>query len=330
MAKSKRPVKSKDDTKVASIVLGLFVAFIIIFFIVSKGKESSQELPPESHKANVKEYHQEVHKQYYKAPIPVVHEGVDTYIPNESMRPVESISSEIAAPPEPIPNIPGSGGKIAFILDDWGQTTANCKYLKQIPEPMAVSILPGLRHTKDVANCAKSYHKLTMLHLPLEALHNYDFYPPNYIIKTSMHPELVSKIVDGDLAQLPSIEGVNNHMGSKATESSYLMSIILTDLKRRGLFFVDSMTAHNTVCGGIADQIGLAFAKRDVFLDNVNTRDAITRQIIVLAKEARHRGYAIAIGHDRHLTMQVLKDEIPLLEAQGFQIVSIKSLLKNK
>ena len=81
-----------------------------------------------------------------------------------------------------------------------------------------MSILPGLRHTKDVANCAELYHKLTMLHLPLEALHNYDFYPPDYIIKTTMNPDLVSKIVDEDLAQLPSIEGVNNHMGSKATE----------------------------------------------------------------------------------------------------------------
>ncbi len=72
-----------------------------------------------------------------------------------------------------------------MIIDDWGQSTANCKYLKEMPEPLAVSILPGLRHTKDVANCAKLYHKLTMLHLPLEAMHNNDFYPPDYIIKTS-------------------------------------------------------------------------------------------------------------------------------------------------
>jgi len=92
---------------------------------------------------------------------------------------------------------------------------ANCKYLKEIPEPLAVSILPGLRHTKDIADCAKINHKLAMLHLPLEAMHNGDYYPPDYIIKTSMPPALVSRIVDEDLAQLPSIEGVNNHMGSK-------------------------------------------------------------------------------------------------------------------
>ena len=192
-----------------------------------------------------------------------------------------------------------------------------------------MSILPGLRHTKDVANCAKLYHKLTMLHLPLEALHNYDFYPPDYIIKTTMKPDLVSKIVDEDLDQLPSIEGVNNHMGSKATGDKALMRIIFKKIKKRGLFFVDSMTARNSVCAGLADEMGLAFGKRDVFLDNINTREAITKQFMVLAQKARRRGYAVAIGHDQHLTMQVLKEEIPLLEKQGFEIVSIKELLKN-
>ena len=232
--------------------------------------------------------------------------------------------------PKLLGGIPGSGGKIAIIIDDWGQTTANCKYLKEIPEVLAVSILPGLRHTKDVAHCAELYHKVAMLHLPLEALHNYDFYPSDYIIKTTMDPALASKIVDEDLAQLPSIEGANNHMGSKATEDRPLMSIIFKKLKKKGLFFVDSMTARNTVCAPLADEMGLAFSKRDVFLDNINTREAIIKQIMLLAKKARRKGYAVAIGHDRHLTMQVLKEEIPWLETQGFQIVSIKELLKNK
>lgn len=305
MVKRKKITTPKsNDTKVAAIVLGLFAAVIILFFIFSKPKESHNQKAPSSG------------------------EAVDMYIPNENIKPVEPLPAQ--PKPQPLESVPGSGGKIAIIIDDWGQSTANCKYLKEIPEPLAVSILPGLRHTKDVANCAKLYHKLAMLHLPLEALHNYDFYPSDYIIKTTMKPALVSKIVDGDLSQLPSIEGVNNHMGSKATEDKSLMRIIFKKIKKKGLFFVDSMTARNTVCAGLADEMGLAFGKRDVFLDNINTREAITKQIMVLAQKARRKGYAVAIGHDRRLTMQVLKEEIPWLKAQGFQIVSIKGLLKNK
>ena len=100
------------------------------------------------------------------------------YLPNENIKPVEPISVSRRVVSEPI--LRGSrvqAGKSRLLLMIGGRSTANCKYLKEIPEALAVSILPGLRHTKDVANCAKLYHKLTMLHLPLEALHNYDFYP---------------------------------------------------------------------------------------------------------------------------------------------------------
>jgi len=297
---------SSNDTKVAVVVLGLFTLAILFFWILPK------------HKAAPK-----------PRPVPVEPaEPIEMTKPIKRLKPVRPIYIHRETSPEPVENLSGSGGRIAFIIDDWGQSTANCRYLKDIPEPIAVSILPGLRHTKDVANCTATNHKLAMLHLPLEALHNYDFYPPNYIIKTSMKPSLASKILDDDLAQLPSIEGVNNHMGSKATEDKPLMKLIFKRIKKQGLFFIDSMTAHNTVCAALADEIGISFGKRDVFLDNVNTREAIVKQILVLAQKARHRGYAVAIGHDRHLTMQVIKDEIPWLEKQGFQIVSIKDLLK--
>ena len=307
MPKRKKIFTPDNDMKVAVIVVGLFVAAIIAFLIISKGKEPREE----------------------KVPAPPPLKAVEVSLPIKHIKPVEPTHAPQPAVERPA-NIPGSGGKIAIIIDDWGQSTANCKYLKEIPDPLAVSILPGLRHTKDVADCAGLYHKLTMLHLPLEALHNFDFYPSDYIIKTTMKPALVSKIVEEDLAQLPSIEGVNNHMGSKATEDKPLMTIIFKKIKKKGLFFVDSMTAHNTVCEGLAGEMGLSFGKRDVFLDNINSREAIIKQIMLLAQRARHKGYAVAIGHDRHLTMQVLKEEIPFLKNQGFQIVSIKELLNNK
>jgi hypothetical protein len=133
--------------------------------------------------------------------------------------------------------------------------------------------------------------------------------------------------VTDDLNQLPTIDGVNNHMGSRATADRALMKIIFKLIKKRRLFFVDSMTSSKSISAALAKEMGLAYTKRDVFLDNVNTREAITKQMEVLARVARRKGYAVAIGHDRHLTMQVLKDEIPWLEKQGLQVVSIKDLL---
>jgi len=309
MAKGKKSTGSNDNMKVTAVVALLFLAGVAFFLFFSKSKETP-----------VPEKVLPVYK-IHKAPVVVKK-------PKRVPHPAPHVESGVPLSVQKFPS--GSGGKIAIIIDDWGQSLGNCKYLKEIPEPLEVSILPGLRHTKDVAQCAGLYNKMTMLHLPLEALYNNDFYPPDYIIRTTMTPVLAQKILDEDLAQLPSIQGVNNHMGSKATEDETLMKIIFKELKKKRLFFVDSMTARNSVCARLADEMDLAFGKRDVFLDNVNTKEAIIKQIMVLAQKARHKGYAVAIGHDRHLTMQVLEEQIPLLEAHGFQIVSIKDLLKKK
>ncbi len=289
---------SKKDTNVAAIILGLVAVAIIAFFIFKP-----KEQPPQQ-------------KPLVKKPVVVKQVPVQTVKPK---------------PREKQPVVPpGSAGKIAIIIDDWGQTTSNCKYLKEIPESLAIAILPGLPHTRDVANCAKLYRKVVMLHLPLEALHNSDEYPTNYIIKTTMKPALVSKIVNDNLAQLPYVEGVNNHMGSKATANKALMKVVFKEVRRKGLFFVDSVTSSASISASLAEEMGMPFARRDIFLDNVNTREAIAKQFAALAQKARQKGYAIAIGHDRRLTMQMIKEQIPLLKAQGFQIVNVRELLKRK
>lgn len=225
----------------------------------------------------------------------------------------------------------GSGSKIAFIFDDWGYNTHDCHYLKEIKAPLAVSILPDLRHSTDIMKCAAIHNKDIMLHLPMEAYHNNDPYPDGYLITTKMSVTQVEKRLDEIFKKMPLIMGVNNHMGSKATEDEALMTIVFKKIHRKGLFFVDSMTApHHSVGGELAEQMRIPFAKRDIFLDNINTREAIEKQIAVLARIARRQGYAIAIGHDRQLTLQIMEEEIPILQKQGFEIVHVKDLLRNR
>ncbi len=225
----------------------------------------------------------------------------------------------------------GSGSKIAFIFDDWGYNTRNCRYLKEIKTPLAVSILPDLPHSTDIMKCAAIHNKDIMLHLPMEPYHNNDLYPDGYLITTKMSVTQVEKRLEEIFKKMPLIMGVNNHMGSKATEDEALMTIVFKKIRRKGLFFVDSMTApHHSVCSELAEQMRIPFAKRDIFLDNINTREAIEKQIVVLARIARRQGYAIAIGHDRQLTLQIMQEEIPILQEQGFAIVHVKDLLRNQ
>lgn len=305
--KNKISPDDKRAFKTTFIVL-IFVGFLAGLFLFFHKEHKQEKFIPAPVKA--------------KAPTPKVTETpVTPTIPSVAKPKKKAIK-------EMLPS--AKGAKIAFILDDWGYRMSNCHYLKEIKAPLAVSVLPNLRHSNDIMKCASIYDKDIMLHLPLEPYHTADRYPDYYLITTTMPPSKVESLLDDTFKKMPLIVGVNNHMGSKATEDRELMKLIFKKIKKRGLFFVDSMTSpHHSICGSLADEMKLPFAKRDTFLDNINTREAIEKQMVEVANKARRQGYAIAIGHDRQLTLQVLEDDIPILQKQGFEIVHVKALLRN-
>jgi polysaccharide deacetylase 2 family uncharacterized protein YibQ len=252
------------------------------------------------------------------------------YVP----KPVAAPPVEKKAAPRPAPAAvkrqAPAAGRIAVIIDDWGYSTRNCGILTEIHEPVTVAVLPNLVHTRDVLNCAQKAGKEIILHLPLEPHQNNDDYPDGYIIRTSMSARTVDATLEQVLNNMPGIVGVNNHMGSKATEDETLMGAIFTKLKRRGLFFVDSRVTAESIVGPLADRMRLPYAERDVFLDNTNERAYIEAQFAVLVDTARKHGSAVGIGHDRELTMQVVKEQMRHWEDQGFEFVTIKSLIQSR
>ncbi len=219
-------------------------------------------------------------------------------------------------------------GRIAIIIDDAGYSKETCETLKSIEAPLTVAVLPWLEHSRHLAECVHEERKDVMLHLPLEPHWNQERYPEDYIIKTSMNHRKVERMLEEALKSVPFAIGVNNHMGSKATESKRLMTIILRRLKDKRLFFVDSVVTNQSICKNLAGRLKLNFARRDVFLDNQNSRDYIERQFAQLAKRAEKKGYAIAIGHDRPLTWQIVREQTAALQKLGFRIVSIRELLE--
>jgi hypothetical protein len=72
----------------------------------------------------------------------------------------------------------------------------------------------------------------------------------------------------------------------------------------------------------------IAFANRDVFLDNREEPEYIMGQINKLKNIAKVYGRAIGIGHDRKVTLEVLKGAMPELEKEGYKFVFVSELLR--
>ncbi len=217
-------------------------------------------------------------------------------------------------------------GKIAIVLDDWGYTLNNFEALKKIKAPLTLSVLPNLPFSKPVSSNGHAIGCEIILHLPLEPKERMRL--EKNTILTSMDETTVRNILANDLESIAYVKGASNHMGSQATCDNRIMTVILKELKKRQMFFLDSFVSGDSVCSELAKQIGISFARRDIFLDNQLDPAAIKLQINRLKTRAAKHGSAIGIGHDRKVTLEVLKEVIPQLEKEGYKIVRLSELVK--
>lgn len=218
-------------------------------------------------------------------------------------------------------------GKIAIVLDDWGYNKNHLKQLEEIEGPLTIAVLPNLAFSKAVCYKASELNKEVILHLPLEPKNEAEDRLEKNTILTTMPKEQIINILNSDFKSTPGLKGINNHMGSKATEDEHLMRIIFIELKKHGFYFLDSYTSK-TICKNLSGSIGIPYIQRHIFLDNDNDYDKIKLQLERLAMIAKQQGYAVGIGHDRLKTLQVLKEQIPQLKKQGFKFVYVSELLK--
>jgi hypothetical protein len=122
--------------------------------------------------------------------------------------------------------------------------------------------------------------------------------------------------------------GVNNHMGSRLTEDEEVMRLILTMLKERRLFFLDSYTSPRSVVSEVARELGIPTASRHVFLDHEpEGADYVAAQMDRLVAVARRHGEAIGIGHPRPSTIAALQEHLPKLAEAGITVVPLSTLI---
>lgn len=217
-------------------------------------------------------------------------------------------------------------GKIAIVIDDLGYTLNNLSIIDGLKYPLTFSILPNLKFSKDLPEKLKRRGFEIILHLPMEPQEKVNL--ENNTILTSMEEKEIRDIVDNGLNSISDAKGVSNHMGSMLTTDPRAMAIIFSELKKRKLYFLDSFVTPDSVGEKLADKMRIDYLRRDVFLDNNQDAGYIKQQIERLKILAGKKGYAIGIGHDRRVTLEILKEVMPELKKDGYKLVFVSELVK--
>lgn len=218
--------------------------------------------------------------------------------------------------------------RVAIVIDDLGEGGKLSREIVGMDLPLTLSVLPFASHAKEIALEANLKGKEVILHLPMEP-HDYPKVRPGEgVLLNKMDEAELLRQLSRDIEAVPHIKGASNHMGSRLMEDPGKMRIILSDLKRRGLFFLDSRTTPQTVGFRTAKSIGVRAAEKTLFLDHSSREKDIRERMEELTRIALLKGKAIGIGHPHPSTVKVLKEMIPKMQEKGIEIVPLSELVE--
>ena len=217
--------------------------------------------------------------------------------------------------------------RIAIIIDDLGDRLRDGRRVIDLPGQLTFGIIPYTPFAKKLAHYATEQDKEILLHLPMEAMKD------KYLGKAGLHSAMSRDeffaSLKTSLNYIKNIRGVSNHMGSRLTQNTQMMSWLMQGISQRGdLYFVDSRTINTSLALVSARDEGLAHATRDVFLDHSRDPAKIKKQWNYVIKYANRKGSAIAIAHPYPETIRFLKEALVELEENNIKLVPVSALIR--
>ncbi|MDO8907096.1 MAG: divergent polysaccharide deacetylase family protein [Pseudohongiella sp.] len=298
---------------------GLILLAISLLTPAGPGYEHSlQEHEPQSHNLQDLSATDPTHTEQGTAPDIEPEPSITFESPDRSGVVIADGRTETEVPSEP-------SAKLVLILDDIGYNAEAGRRAINLPGQVTYAVIPYTPHGKTLAEAAHRAHKEVMLHAPMSNLSGMDLGEGGLTLLQNEEEFLHTLRLA--LADIPHIKGVNNHTGSELTAAAQPMQWVMQELKQHGLYFVDSVTTNASVAATTAEQYQVPALRRHVFLDNVQTAEAIDFEFRRALALAHKQGFAVVIGHPYPETLTYLEAALPWLAAQNIQLISASTMI---
>lgn len=236
--------------------------------------------------------------------------------------------------PPPIARGEGEGvrPRVALVIDDFGHNElSTATGFLELDVPVTISVLPGRPHSRDIADAAHRAGKEIMVHIPMEPKGYPKVNPGDGALLVGQSGAEIRSIVTAAVEGVPYAVGANNHMGSEFTSHTNGMRVVMSELSKHGLFFIDSMTTPLTKGVSEAKRAGIPTARNNAFIDSKYDERGnldVASQMKRLEDIAREQGGAIGIGHPKEETLRALREMIPEMKARGVKFVFASELVR--
>ena len=260
--------------------------------------------------------------------------------PNQKVAVVSNTSSKSTSNSTSVPpaviipqfKIPDAVGrpKLVVVLDDACHSLDKLKKYTALPMKLAIAILPGLPNSRASGQIIRAAsNKEAMPHQPMQSM-NLKLSPGPCSIQPDMNSFEIAELVKKNLDEVGPVKGLNNHEGSLITSNVIKIGTVLDVCMERGLFFLDSFTTAESKASQAALERDFNIVKRNVFLDDIVTREEILKQFYRGIDIANKNGSVIMIGHidkSSEIIPELLSEMYPILVQKGYVFAFPSELL---
>lgn len=230
----------------------------------------------------------------------------------------------------PLPQSNNPQGKLAIVIDDFGQDRNGVKEMMAIKRHLTFAVMPFLTYSQSDAKEAYENGFEVIVHLPMEPMKGkISWLGPKPILSTLSDSE-VYQITSEAFADVPYAVGANIHMGSKISTDERIISDVLDIIKEKGVYFLDSKTSAKSVVQKIAEEKGIPYYERNTFLDGETSKEHVKEQLRKAGDIALKNGKSIAIGHvgieGGKVTAQAIAEMLPEFDSKNIQLVYVSEL----
>jgi len=219
------------------------------------------------------------------------------------------------------------GARVAIVIGGLGLSqTGTQTAIGKLPPEITLGFAPqGNSLGRWMQAARREGHEIVM-QVPLEPFDFPNVNPGRNTLTVEAGADEILKNLRWTLSRTTNYTAVMNYMGARFSTNPEAMGVMMAELGKRGIGYVDDGTSARSLAPETALKNGVPFAAGDAIIDGVQDRGAILDKLDELERTARAKGFAVGTGNAFDITVDAVASWASEARKRGIEIVPISAV----